>query len=114
MYTTLYTSMEQFDNEKLMQVLLERRILCNVTPLQSIVQHHETGDCFMETGARVDIFDIATDALVQLWASMRDHMGIHCIWIEADGYAGCICNWPPYLQKCASVGATQMTCSEYD
>lgn len=112
--TTLYTSMEQFDNEKLMQTLLNRRILCNVIPMQSIAQRKGTGDMFIETGAKVDIFDIADDTLIGLWASMRDRLKIHCVYIETGDYSGCICNWPAYLQRCASVGTTPMQCSEYN
>jgi len=114
MYTTLYTSTEHFDHEKMMQPLLNRNILCNVFPMQSVAQRRETGECFIETGAKVDIFDIAPDALIQLWTSMRDHLGIHCLYIECDGYSNCICNWAPYRQQCASNGMVPLECSEYD
>lgn len=113
MFARIFASAEGLDTHSITQVMLHERVLCNVTPIESVVQDKH-GRMAIESGARVDIFDIDRDKLLEVWASIRHELGVHCLWLEAKGFEGCIAHWPEYRQVCATNGVKPLVCSEYD
>ena len=109
----IYTSGE-YNQADLTQVLLDNKILCNIYPMQSVIYDKANDQYKVEQGNRVTVFSIENEAVLALWENMHEKLGIHCIWMDTDDFHGCICQWPWYLQHCASHGIAPLDCSEYD
>jgi len=94
MYTTFYVSGD-YKARTLTGLLCKLKVLCNLTPIESIVKNND-GDYSIEQGHKVDIFEIAPRALLELHAAMQVKLGIHCLWVEIGEYTGCIMEWEYY------------------
>lgn len=112
MYCELYISGE-FDQNVALDVLVSHCVLCNVFPMYSIVVDKASGEYRKEQGVKVQVFDIEVTDLVELWGSLQDALGIHCVWVDMEGFAGCITKLPAYLDMCTFWGVEPLTCSEY-
>jgi len=113
MYVELYVSGSEISIEDVASILLDRGILCNVFAMESVVYDKATQPYRREPGVRVNVFDIHPRNLLSLWDSLRFSLGIHCIYIEAEDYSGCITEWQYYTDRCQAYNVVQLNCSEY-
>lgn len=116
MFCNFFLSVPQDEAEKLdllLPTMLDMEILCNVYRTQSIILDKESDAYKVEDGLRVTCFDISEAGMVVLWLELRIVMGIHCIWLDAPDYNGCICDWSVYKHECMENGKRPLNCSEY-
>ena len=113
MYTKLTISHKEL-SMKIVADVMSEHALCNILPLTSVVQDKDTHDRRVEPGAEITCFDINPQQLLQIWAGLRKALHIHCAWISAGDYDGCICNWPVYLKVCQALYRQPLLCSEYN
>lgn len=110
----LHINKKNINKTKLLHILKHNKVLCNIYPYDSIVLNNKTKRHNIETGFKIEVFDIKNKTLIKLWDELTEGINIHCIYIKLNGFEGCITKYPYYLQQCKEYGIKPLTCSEYD
>jgi len=113
MFATMFLSGEKVSLDKVAEIMAGNQILCNMTPIKSVVYDKAADEYNVESGVKVDIFEAETHEILDVWSDLRFGLGIHCVWLDVEDYHGCICNWQEYAWVCKECGTAPMTCSEY-
>lgn len=109
----MYISNSDLEVSKVLRILKENRVLCNVIPLYSVVFNKKAKKTEIEKGCKVDIFSITDNDLFKVYLQLKTELGITCIWINKDKYSGCICEYKPFINYEKSNNIALVTCSEY-
>jgi len=97
-------------------ILVNHKVLANITAIHSSVYNKKADDCFIEKGVKIEIFDISPEKLIHLWINgfkNREDLDFHCAYINTPDYSGCILNTSWYIDFCVSHALIPEKCSEY-
>lgn len=103
------------EQEKLLKILQDKKVLCNVFNLNSVVYNKSKKQYLTEKGFKLDCFDLGLKQLYNLWNDLRSEFNINCLWLNIDGsvYNGCICDYKPIINIQKEKGLKCVSCSEY-
>ena len=111
--TELYISSASFNSDKLADVLVDNGVNSNIYTNISTVFDKANGVNKIENGAKVDIFEIETPALFDLYNDLVDKMGINCVYVNRGDFKDCITKMDGYLLHCEKQDHNVRSCSMY-
>jgi len=111
--TELFLSSDNFNINKMAGVLCDNGVSANIyttisTPFSNTEKVNK-----IEQGAKIDIFEIETPALFDLYNDLVSEMGINCVYVNRGDFKDCITKMDGYLLHCEKQDHNVRSCSMY-